>query len=160
MDLDHLLNTPAVSDLAGLRRLEMDSEDLTELARPPVLSVPVLLVVLPPPPGVVPRFKDLKRKERVLHFNFKTDICFLLYLVEELILGWLPPFKLLIGFRSPNRLLLLRGFTIVLDEAERSFRRPFVRSFDRSRIFVNAPRGFSGGRLEENEMKCGTIFND
>lgn len=104
----------------------MDSEDLTELARPPVLSVPVLLVVLPPPPGVVPRFKDL---------------------VEELILGWLPPFKLLMGFRSPNKLLLLRGFTIVLEEAERSFRRPFVRSFDRSRIFVNAPRGFSGGRL-------------
>merc|ERR1712107_624652 len=104
----------------------MDSEDLTELARPPVLSVPVLLVVLTTPPGVVPRFKDL---------------------VEELILGWLPPFKLLIGFRSPKRLLLLRGFTIVLEEAERSFRRPFVRSFDRSRIFVNAPPGFSGGRL-------------
>ena len=85
---------------------------------------------------------------------------FLLYLVDELILGWLPPFKLLIGFRSPNKLLLLRGFTIVLDEAERSFRRPFVRSFERSRIFVNAPRGFSGGRLEENEMRCRTIFND
>ena len=81
MDYDHLLNTlsvshsttgveyilkaPTVSHLAGLRRLEMDSEDLTELARPPVLSVPVLLVVLPPPPGVVPRFKDLKRKGRV-----------------------------------------------------------------------------------------------
>ena len=136
----------------------MDSEDLTELARPPVLSVPVLLVVLPPPPGVVPRFKDLKA--RVLHFNFITDIRYLLYLVEELILGWLPPFKLLMGFRSPNRLLLLRGFTIVLEEAERSFRRPFVRSFDRSRIFVNAPRGFSGGRLEENEMRCRRIFID
>ena len=53
----------------------MDSEDLTELVRPPVLSVPVLLVVLPPPPGVVPRFKDLKRKERVLDFNFKAEIC-------------------------------------------------------------------------------------
>ena len=84
-------------------------------------------------------------------------MCFLLYLVEELILGWLPPFKLLMGFRSPNRLLLLRGFTIVLDEADRSFRRPFVRSFDKSLIFVNAPRGFSGGRLEENKMRCETI---
>ena len=62
-------------------------------------------------------------------------------------LGWLPPLRLLIGFLSPNRLLLLRGFTIVLDEADRSFRRPFVRSFDRSRIFVKAPRGFSGGKL-------------
>ena len=100
------------------------------------------------------------RARLVHHFNFKIDLCFLLYLVEELILGWLPPFKLLMGFLSPNRLLLLRGFTIVLEEAERSFRRPFVRSFDRSRIFVNAPRGFSGGRLEENEMRCGKIFID
>ena len=70
------------------------------------------------------------------------------HLVEELMLGWLPPLRLLIGFRSPNRLLLFRGLTIVLDDAERSFRRPFVRSFDRSRIFVNAPRGFSGGKLK------------
>ena len=35
-------------------------------------------------------------------------------------LGWLPPLRLLIGFRSPNRLLLFRGLTMVLDEAERS----------------------------------------
>ena len=68
-------------------------------------------------------------------------------------LGWLPPFRLLIGFRSPNRLLLLRGFTIVLDDAERSFRRPFVRSFDRSRILVSAPRGFSGGKLKNDRVK-------
>ena len=78
MDLDHILNTLSLSHLAGLRRLEMDSEDLTELARPPVLSVPVLLVVLPPPPGVVPRFKDLKRTREssrlVVHLDFKTDL--------------------------------------------------------------------------------------
>jgi len=77
-------------------------------------------------------------------------------------LGWLPPFRLLIGFRSPNRLLLLRGFTIVLDDAERSFRRPFVRSFDRSRIFVSAPRGFSGGKLvaleEVTEALASEVF--
>ena len=71
-----------------------------------------------------------------------------MYLVDELMLGWLPPLMLLIGFRSPNRLLLFRGFTIVLDDAERSFRRPFVRSFERSLIFVNVPLGFSGGKLK------------
>jgi hypothetical protein len=115
--------------LAGLRRLEIDSDDLTELGLPPLLAssdpVPVLLVELPAP-VVVPRFRDL---------------------VDELMLGWLPPLMLLIGFRSPNRLLLFRGFTIVLDDAERSFRRPFVRSFERSLIFVNVPLGFSGGKL-------------
>ena len=68
MDLDHILKAPTVSHLAGLRRLEMDSEDLTELARPPVLSVPVLLVVLPPPPGVVPRFKDLEKESENYSF--------------------------------------------------------------------------------------------
>jgi len=130
--------------LAGLRRLEIDSDDLTELGRPPRLPssapAPVLPVELPPP-VVAPRFRDL---------------------VEELMLGWLPPLRLLIGFRSPNRLLLFRGFTIVLEDAERSFRRPFVRSFDRSRIFVNAPRGFSGGKLvaleEVTEALASEVF--
>lgn len=131
--------------LAGLRRLEIDSEDLTEFGRPPLLpssaATPDLLVELPPP-VVAPRFKDL---------------------VDELMLGWLPPLRLLIGFRSPNRLLLFRGLTMVLDDAERSFRRPFVRSFDRSRILVNAPRGFSGGKLvaleEVTEALASEVFD-
>ena len=52
--------------LAGLRRLEIDSDDLTELGRPPRLPssapAPVLLVELPPP-VVAPRFRDLKQKQ-------------------------------------------------------------------------------------------------
>ena len=51
--------------LTGLRRLEIDSDDLTELGRPPLLPssppAPVLLVELPAP-VVAPRFRDLKQK--------------------------------------------------------------------------------------------------
>ena len=150
--------------LAGLRRLEIDSDDLTELGLPPLLAssdpVPVLLVELPAP-VVVPRFRDLEQGLEALprydgiHWmtlggihGMTLDGIHGMYLVDELMLGWLPPLMLLIGFRSPNRLLLFRGFTIVLDDAERSFRRPFVRSFERSLIFVNVPLGFSGGKLK------------
>ena len=142
--------------LAGLRRLEIDSDDLTELGLPPLLAssdpVPVLLVELPAP-VVVPRFRDLEQGLEALPrydgIHWMTlDGIHGMYLVDELMLGWLPPLMLLIGFRSPNRLLLFRGFTIVLDDAERSFRRPFVRSFERSLIFVNVPLGFSGGKLK------------
>ena len=52
-------------NLAGLRRLEIDSDDLTELGRPPLLPSsappPDLLVELPAPVAA-PRFRDLKQK--------------------------------------------------------------------------------------------------
>lgn len=72
--------------------------------------------------------------------------------VDELMLGWLPPLRLLMGFLSPKRLLLFRGLTMVEEEEERSFLSPLVRSFERSLILVRAPRGFSGGRLVALEL--------
>lgn len=74
-------------------------------------------------------------------------------LVDEFMLGLLPPFKLLIGLRSrsPNRLLLFRGWiTEALDDDNPSslpFRRFLVISLDRSLILVSVVRGLSGGRL-------------
>ena len=62
-------------------------------------------------------------------------------------LGWLPPLRLLMGFLSPNRLLLFLGLTMVVEETEMSFLRPLVRSLERSLILVRAPLGLSGGRL-------------
>ena len=61
-----IFNNLPSDHLAGLRRLEIDSDDLTELGRPPRLPssapAPVLLVELPPP-VVAPRFRDLKHKQ-------------------------------------------------------------------------------------------------
>ena len=79
-------------------------------------------------------------------------------LVDEFMLGLLPPFKLLIGLRSrsPNRLLLLRGWiTEALDDDNPSslpFRRFLLISLDRSLILVNVVRGLSGGRLTARDV--------
>ena len=62
--------------LAGLRRLEIDSDDLTELGLPPLLAssdpVPVLLVELPAP-VVVPRFRDLEQGLEALPSRYCQD---------------------------------------------------------------------------------------
>lgn len=79
-------------------------------------------------------------------------------LVDEFMLGLLPPFKLLIGLRSrsPNRLLLFRGWiTEALDDDNPSslpFRRFLLISLDRSLILVNVVRGLSGGRLTARDV--------
>ena len=79
-------------------------------------------------------------------------------LVDEFMLGLLPPFKLLIGLRSrsPNRLLLFRGWiTEALDDDNPSslpFRRFLVISLDRSLILVSVVRGLSGGRLTARDV--------
>lgn len=79
-------------------------------------------------------------------------------LVDEFMLGLLPPFKLLIGLRSrsPNRLLLFRGWiTEALDDDNPSslpFRRFLVISLDRSFILVSVVRGLSGGRLTARDV--------
>ena len=73
-------------------------------------------------------------------------------LVDEFMLGLLPPFKLLIGLRSRslNMLLLFLGCITDTDEDRPSslpFLRFLVMSLDRSLILVRVVLGLSGGRL-------------
>jgi len=73
-------------------------------------------------------------------------------LVDEFMLGLLPPFKLLIGLRSRslNMLLLFLGCITDTDEDKPSslpFLRFLVISLDKSLILLRAVRGLSGGRL-------------
>lgn len=77
-------------------------------------------------------------------------------LVDELMLGLLPPFKLLIGLRSRslNMFVLFLGWITDTDDDKPSslpFRRFLVISFDRSLILFSAVRGLSGGRLVARE---------
>lgn len=77
--------------------------------------------------------------------------------VEELILGWLPRglprFRFVIGFRSEKRelVLMLRGFITATRVggcvSSLPLRKFFDISFEKSRILLRVPRGFSGGRL-------------
>lgn len=75
--------------------------------------------------------------------------------VEELILGWLPRglprFRFVIGFRSEKRELVLRGFITATRVGACVSSFPFLKffdiSFEKSRILLRVPRGFSGGRL-------------
>jgi len=84
-------------------------------------------------------------------------------LVEELMLGLLPPFRLLIGFRSRslNRVLLFRGWiTLELDVDSPSslpLRRFLVISLDKSLILVKVVRGLSGGKLVALEAEVPRI---
>jgi len=75
-------------------------------------------------------------------------------------LGWLPPFRLLMGLRSPKRLLLFLGLMTVLEEEDISFLRPLVRSLERSRILFSVPLGFSGGRLVALEVLVAAFERD
>ena len=73
-------------------------------------------------------------------------------LVDELMLGLLPPFKLLIGLRSRslNMFVLFLGWITDTDDDKPSslpFRRFLVISLDKSLILLRAVRGLSGGRL-------------
>lgn len=73
-------------------------------------------------------------------------------LVDELMLGLLPPFKLLIGLRSRslNMFVLFLGWITDTDDDKPSslpFRRFLVISLDKSLILFSAVRGLSGGRL-------------
>ena len=73
-------------------------------------------------------------------------------LVDELMLGLLPPFKLLIGLRSRslNMFVLFLGWITDTDDDKPSslpFRRFLVISLDKSFILFSAVRGLSGGRL-------------
>ena len=74
-------------------------------------------------------------------------------------LGWLPPFRLLMGLRSPKRLLLFLGLMTVLEEEDISFLRPLVRSLERSRILFSVPLGFSGGRLQGHRINGSVTSN-
>jgi len=84
-------------------------------------------------------------------------------LVEELMLGLLPPFRLLIGFRSRslNRVLLFLGWiTLELDVDSPSslpLRRFLVISLDKSLILVRVVRGLSGGKLVALEAEVPRI---
>lgn len=133
------------SGLAGLRRLEVELE-------PRMVTVAGRAVPRPPLVSVV-----------------DTDFCFSLTVlaargedllrerVDDAILGLLPPLRLLIGFRSPNKLLLFLGLTIVPEEEDRPssfpFRRFFVISLERSLILFRVPLGLSGGRLVAREAE-------
>ena len=73
-------------------------------------------------------------------------------LVDELMLGLLPPFKLLIGLRSRslNMFVLFLGWITDTEDDKPSslpFRRFLVISLDKSLILFSAVRGLSGGRL-------------
>ena len=78
-------------------------------------------------------------------------------------LGLLPPFRLLIGFRSRslNRVLLFRGWiTLELDVDNPSslpLRRFLVISLDKSLILVRVVRGLSGGKLVALEAEAPRI---
>ena len=78
-------------------------------------------------------------------------------------LGLLPPFRLLIGFRSRslNKVLLFRGcITLELDADNPSslpLRRFLVISLDKSLILVKVVRGLSGGKLVALEAEVPRI---
>lgn len=76
--------------------------------------------------------------------------------VEELMLGWLPPFTLLIGLRlltETTELVLPRGLSRgPTVPSSRPFRRFLVRSLEMSLIRVSVPLGLSGGRLVAREV--------
>ena len=176
LDVDWLelgLTTPVLKDPCRDMLLVTELLDALELDR---LKFSFELVVIGCWRAAVREFVDVRfdfAMFRALRI-FSVDLWFCLVafkvadlfrdLVDEFMLGLLPPFKLLIGLRSRslNKLLLFLGWITDVDDDNPSslpFRKFLVISFDRSLILFSAVRGFSGGRLVALKLVMQWILN-